>query len=71
MKGIIHTEVLCGECKRLMSWHENNQIYCNNLKCKERGVKYHAPMVELVSTVAKKEVKLRGRPTKRSKAAQE
>ncbi len=47
MKANIHVEVKCGECSGMMYYNADNHIRCNTLRCKQRGILYEAPSVEL------------------------
>lgn len=62
MKAIIRTEISCGECGSLMTYHkESTLVRCNQIKCAERHVEYLAPTIELIKS-DEPEKKKRGRP---------
>jgi hypothetical protein len=47
MKARIHAELKCEECNAQLSYHKDDFIKCNSLKCTKRGKLYHGPHIKL------------------------
>ena len=53
MKARMHIELKCSECNGQLSYHKDDFIKCNTLKCSLRGQLFHGPSIELQPVVDK------------------
>ena len=53
MKARMHIELKCGSCNGQLTYHKDDFIKCNTLKCELRGELFHGPSIELQPVVDK------------------